>query len=262
MDSDTRGLFLLIAIPLSIVAGIHWVLIRFAHWSLSVALAVIVSLAFSAVFVGYANATPNGGDRKIPGIQYVLPAVIVFCIQLPIMWWWAVNTGGSFPKNAYWAVGILFAGLLLSLIGYKVYVILKDKAFYAKTFSKCQLKVESFDPDIKIQELGFESWIFNPIDFKRGTDSLLFGEVYAMPRFAETLRLRCQPTLDTIKIPIDYKLFNEVYAGLEIRYPETFLFRHWDVSSVWIIIEKGGIVKIFVDEILVNESKLSNHIVA
>lgn len=265
MNPDTRGLLLLIAIPLAIVAGIHWVLIRFTHWSFSLVLAVFISLAFAFVFVGYKNATPNGGNRKIPGMEYVLPAVVVFCIQLPIMWYWSISSVGEISKSSYWAVAGLLLTAVLVFTGYQIYTILKSKAFYAKSFSKCQLKVASFDPNIKIQELGFESWILNYIDLKRESGAVLFEGVYSMPRFAEKLRVRAlQSKLGTIQhmsIPLDYKLFKETYAFPEIKYPETFFFRHWDVADVSVVFEKEGMLKFFVDNSLIKECKLVDHMI-
>lgn len=208
MQDLKEFVFILLVIAV-FIAGIQWLLLRFAHWSVALAITGFISFIIAFIYVSLKNATPNGGSSS-PGLsEYITPTLVAFMILFCVLLLVSHFTQYKLPKIAY----VLPISLVFVLaIGRFVYQEVENATIYYDLFSDCNLEiVNETNGTSNLHEIGFKNTssslvlVIEPDSKEPGVSSMVrqTDRIFFRSNSSKTDRLFTQ------EFPFDYSLCEE-----------------------------------------------------
>ena len=253
MNQDIIELGTLLIICVVIISGVQWFLLRFTHWSVALGATAVISLFLSALYVGYSNATPNGGSRSPDVSEYITPILVIFILLLGGLFLVAYLTRTAMPKLVLLYTTAIIA--LFLIIKY-VHQYIDNATVYQEIFSSCDIKVVNNSDNKLIQEIGFKNSSNSIIN---SIDPNIEEQPYSnIPRDADQISFRCNSKFRGMffqDFPFDYSLFQEKdgdQLGL------CFWLREKVVLPLKIVVQPNNKVDLYINNHLVKQYQLSS----
>ncbi|WP_348799741.1 hypothetical protein [Flavobacterium adhaerens] len=253
MNQDFMEIAVMLIICVLIIAGVQWFLLRFTHWSVALGATIFISLLISGLYVGYSNATPNGGNRQIPISEYINPMLVVFISLLLGLLVVAYLSKTVMPKAVFLYVVAITAFFVVTRF---VYQYIDSATVYQRIFSISTITVENNSEEQLITEIVFKNTssslvsCFNPKDSQppssnipRGTDQILFRG------YSKTKGMFYH------EFPFDYSLCKEKNGGI---IGLCFWLRYKVILPIKIVIHPHNKIDLYIDNQLVNQYKLKS----
>lgn len=261
MNQDFKELSAIFLVILAIICGLQWLLLRFTHWSIALIASCFIALTISSVYVGYKNATPNGGSHGPAASEYIVPTIVVLgCLLFSLMLiYYLMNKEKGFPfhKNLFLIPAVLFA---VFFVGRYLYNYIYYTSHFLKTLSECELQIinESHQkPIIDLISFTSESTDMR-MDFELASnkEGVLYKEPKSfIPRDTDKITFQCDNgrNYDLIyqKFAFDYKLCEEKTIpkdGLESMF---FWIESKKILPIKIVLLPDNKVKLYIDRRLV-----------
>lgn len=253
MDQDFMEIAFILMICVLIIAGVQWFLLRFTHWSVALGATIFISLFITALYVGYSNATPNGGNRRIAMSEYINPMLIVFISLFLGLLFVAYLSKAAMPKLVFIYI-IIIVGLFA--VTRFVYQYVESATVYQSILTACDITMENNSGKESITEVVFKNTsnslvtYINPnstrqpySNIPRGTNQISFRG------YSKTKGMYFQ------EFPFDYNLCKEKNGG---TMGLCFWLQYKVISPIKIVLLPHNKVDLYIDNQLVKQYQLKS----
>lgn len=254
MTNDSKGLLGILLIITSIIAGVQWFFVRFTHWSVALALTVLIAFFISSLYVSLKHARPNGGSRGPANSEYIIPMFVVFLFLLCALALVCHLTQTKIPKIAFF---IPLSLIIVFAISRYVYKYIHISTYYLANFSTCNIQLVDETGGTSAAEL---------ISFKNSSTGFTtdiqpeFKEqpYHSVVRFADKIIFRNFSNkvgkLFIKEFPFDYNLLKEKKSS---RIGLIFWLSEKIVLPIKIVIKPDNVVDLYIDNHLVKQYQLN-----
>lgn len=152
---DIKELGIIALTTVLAIAGVQWLLLRFAHWSVALIATVLIGLFILALYVSLKHARPNGDSNGPPSSEYILAGIIVFTSLLLGMWLVSFLSKNQLPKLAI-ITPLCF--ILVFAVGRYIYHYIHSITQYNRLFSNCKIElVDNTGGKSNLREIYFQN---------------------------------------------------------------------------------------------------------
>lgn len=211
---DLQELGFILLIIVAVIAGLQWVLLRFAHWSVALIATGIIGFVISSLYVALKHARPNGGSSGPPSSEYFAPALIIIASLLLGLWLVSYLAKIHLPKLA---IIIPLCSLFVFAIGRNVYEYVHGVSFYFKHFSDCKIELlDEAEGKSNVEVIVFtNSTSGYTTDIRTKSKEVPYPQII---RFADKITFYySNQNEERVKkeFPFDYSLFKEKAGPIE-----------------------------------------------
>lgn len=209
MSVDSIEKIIALIILTLIIAGVQWLLLRFAHWSVPLVISGLISFIISFLYVSLSNATPNGAGYNVNSSEYITPTVLIFSIFLCCFCLVCYLSKAQISKMAYVTSLSLFALMIIGLLVSYFIESNKEISSYNEGFRSCLIEIKT--------ETGVKP-IIHRISFKNESNYNTTNIEVETNRNVNAIH--SQNNLDSIPRfanKIEFQYFSTKYGGLFIQ---------------------------------------------